>query len=514
LTESVARNPSNLEDFAGRVGPGFQQSFVEPAQEDPTGFFLEEVGPEVVAAGVGAGAGAGAATVSSRASSVPETPASSTETVDAPIQTRTETEPDEVDFDDTAFNQRFFGEELGRKQVGEGQDAAREPETVEAESVALGREIERFGEAQDDGPAADVFEPDSVVQSRRRTTQQPDRRRPDTREEQTDVEFEDQASEDDLLQVSERAASRTQLRTAQDRSSDFTAPASEADETLTLSQQEARLLADREGASSLNLAGFNRDSDVVVEVTPEQRSMVEQFLSDAQEAIEDTNALGSGAGSLVQQNRPQVPDDSLGDLFGDTSRPGDSLPDPAGRARPERPETRSVAEPEPPSLDVNQELGLGLGLQLGSTQTLDQENQFEIGEQDQIQEQDQRQRLEPEQDLGERIIQDSRRPGDFVPDRTTTPNTPGSPGRPANTRPPTDGQPRRTNRPRTPDLPDIDIPEPDSDSGEEDVFGFGQEDEEGDGEFTTSLVGESFGVGVTEEQVDSDDLTGLEGRIR
>jgi len=49
---------------------------------------------------------------------------------------------------------------------------------------------------------------------------------------------------------------------------------------------------------------------------------------------------------------------------------------------------------------------------------------------------------------------------------------------------------------------------------EEELFGFGQDGDEEDSEFSTSLVGEAFGVGVTDEEADADNLTGLEGRIR
>ncbi|MFB6213949.1 MAG: hypothetical protein ABEJ07_05295 [Candidatus Nanohaloarchaea archaeon] len=267
------------------------------------------VGTQLALAGAGAAAAPAIGTALARGASRTETDVT---TKTGPVKTRSEASGTEATLDDTPFNQRTLGEELGRKQTGETADVASNP---------------------------GVVQPDSVVQSRRRTRQQPDTRRPDTREEQTDVEFQDQDQRgEDLLQVSEEAASRTQLRTAQDRSSDFTAPASEADDTLTLSQQEASILAEREGASSLNIAGFTDDGGVEVEVTPEQRSRVEQFLSDAQSAVEDPNALGSGAGSLVQEKRPEVSSDSLRDLFGDTSRPGDSLPDPAGRGRPERPD--------------------------------------------------------------------------------------------------------------------------------------------------------------------------------
>jgi len=256
----------------------------------------------------------------------------------APVKTRSESSGTEASLEDTPFNQRFLGEELGRKRVGERQDAARETETVESESVALGRDIERFGEAQDDGSAADVLEPDFVVQSRRRTTQQPDTRRPDTKEEQTDVEFQDQGGEEDLLQVSEEAASRTQLKTAQDSSSDFTAPATEPDNTFTLSPQEASIVANRGGddVSDLAVQGFTEDGDVIVKTRPSSEFKPTNLLQRAQDAVENPNALGIGAGSLVQEKRPEVSDDSLGDLFGDSSTSGGSLPDAAGRGNPER----------------------------------------------------------------------------------------------------------------------------------------------------------------------------------
>jgi len=49
---------------------------------------------------------------------------------------------------------------------------------------------------------------------------------------------------------------------------------------------------------------------------------------------------------------------------------------------------------------------------------------------------------------------------------------------------------------------------------EEELFGFEEDADEEDSEFSTSLVGESFGVGVTDEEAEGDTLTGLEGRIR
>jgi hypothetical protein len=299
---------------SGKVPGGVQGAIAAGANPDSLRAEAAEnrqraVGTQLALAGAGAAAAPAIGTALARGASRSETDVAAG-TRSGPVKTRSESSGTEASLEDTPFNQRTLGEELGRKQTGETADVASNP---------------------------GVVQPDSVVQSRRRTRQQPDTRRPDTREEQTDVDFQDQGGEEDLLSVSEEAASRTQLRTAQDRSSDFTAPASEADETLTLSQQEASILADREGASSLNIAGFT-DDGVEVEVTPEQRSAVEQFLSDARGAVEDPNALGSGVGSLVQERRPEVSDDSLGDLFGDTSRPGDSLPDPAGRGRPDRPD--------------------------------------------------------------------------------------------------------------------------------------------------------------------------------
>jgi len=77
---------------------------------------------------------------------------------------------------------------------------------------------------------------------------------------------------------------------------------------------------------------------VIVKTRPSSELNPTNLLQRAQDAVENPNALGSGVGSLVQERRPEVSDDSLGDLFGDTSRPGDSLPDPAGRGRPDRPD--------------------------------------------------------------------------------------------------------------------------------------------------------------------------------
>jgi hypothetical protein len=63
---------------------------------------------------------------------------------------------------------------------------------------------------------------------------------------------------------------------------------------------------------------------------------------------------------------------------------------------------------------------------------------------------------------------------------------------------------------RTPS-PDFGLPE---DEDEEEQFGFEEDEDAAESEFTTSLVGESFGVGVTDEEAEGDTLTGLEGRIR
>ncbi len=291
---------------SGQVSGGVQGAIAAGANPDSLRAEAAEnrqraVGTQLALAGAGAAAAPAIGTALARGASRTETDVTAG-TTSGPVKTRSESSGTEASLEDTPFNQRTLGEELERKQT--------------------------------------VARPDSVVQSRRRTTQQPDTRRPDTREEQTDVEFQDQGGEEDLLSVSEEAASRTQLRTAQDRSSDFTAPASEPDNTFTLSPREASIVANRGGedVSTLAVEGFTEDGDVIVRTRPGDGLNPTNLLQRAQDAVENPNALGSGVGSLVQEKRPEVSDDSLGDLFGDTSRPGDSLPDPAGRGRPERPD--------------------------------------------------------------------------------------------------------------------------------------------------------------------------------
>jgi len=458
LTESVARNPSNLEDFAGRVGPGFQQSFVEPAEEDPTGFFLEEVGPEVVAAGVGAGAGA--ATVSSRASSVPETPASSTETVDAPIQTRTETELDEVDFDDTAFNEQILGDTLGEVETGQRTE---------------------------------------VVQSRRDTVQQPDTRRPGT----------DLAAEQ-RRELQEEALMAEEVEETRNRGD------------LALRPDEARVLADREGPD-LDVVGARTDPRGVrvVQTTPDiEGSSVRNAIQRFEDEFVDNNTLGLFGGAPDQTTQTQVTRSLDEVLERDTSpdvvdRPRSredlgELPDIGERTR-ERPETRSeVSDAQAPSLDVNQGIGVGLGLNAAAAAGLAQsEDTVQTPRPDQRQSPFEDEDTDTSQDLGQELIQDTQ-------------TNPGLGPRQGNVFDPVDrsnrDQQRSTdtnrnrNRRRDIDLPDIDFGEDEDE--EEAVFGLGQEDEEADGEFTTSLVGESFGVGVTDEEAEGDTLTGLEGRIR
>lgn len=462
---------------SGQVSGGVQGAIAAGANPDSLRAEAAEnrqraVGTQLALAGAGAAAAPAIGTALARGASRTETdvPASS-----GPVKTRSPNSGTEASLEDTPFNQRTLGEELGRKRTGETADVASNP---------------------------GVVQPDSVVQSRTRTRQQPDTRRPDTREEQTDVEFQDQGSEEDLLQVSEEAASRTQLRTAQDRSSDFTAPATEADDTLTLSQQEASILAEREGASSLNIAGFTDDGGVEVQVTPEQRSTVEQFLSDARGAVEDPNALGSGVGSLVQEKRPEVRDDSLGDLFGDTSRPGDSLPDPAGRGRPERPDlsaaTRNRGDTDTISpsdvTSVSPTVAVGQTQETSTTQnnqTTRPENKQEqtpfnreIQEQPQDQEQGQDTGLDTDLDTTPFAFQT---PGETTRQDTPFPGTAFSnpePGTPTSTTTPNQGS-------GTPfQAPDFDTPQPseqETADSEEAVPG-----EEGPAEAQFGLVGASI----------------------
>jgi hypothetical protein len=458
LTESVARNPSNLEDFAGRVGPGFQQSFVEPAQEDPTGFFLEEVGPEVVAAGVGAGAGA--ATVSSRASSVPETPASSTETIDAPIQTRTETAPNEVDFDDTAFNEEILGDALGEVQTGQRTE---------------------------------------VVQSRRDTLQQPDTRRPGT----------DLAAEQ-RRELQEEALMAEEVEETRNRGD------------LALRPDEARVLADREGPD-LDVVGARTDPRGVrvVQTTPDiEGSSVRNAIQRFEDEFVDNNTLGLFGGAPDQTTQTQVTRSLDEVLETDTSpdvvdRPRSredlgELPDIGERTR-ERPETRSeVSDAQLPRLDLNQGIGVGLGLNAAATPGLAQsEDTVQTPRPDQRQSPFEDEDTDTSQDLGQELIQDTQTNPGLGPrqDNVFDPVDRSNPDQQRNT-----DTNRNRNRRRDIDLPDVDLGEEEDE--EEELFGFGQEDEEGDGEFSTSLVGESFGVGVTDEEAEGDTLTGLEGRIR
>jgi hypothetical protein len=458
LTESVARNPSNLEDFAGRVGPGFQQSFVEPAQEDPTGFFLEEVGPEVVAAGVGAGAGA--ATVSSRASSVPETPASSTETVDAPIQTRTETAPNEVDFEDTAFNEEILGDTLGEVQTGQRTE---------------------------------------VVQSRRDTLQQPDTRRPGT-----DLAAEQQR------ELQEEALMAEEVEETRNRGD------------LALRPDEARVLADREGPD-LDVVGARTDPRGVrvVQTTPDiEGSSVRNAIQRFEDEFVDNNTLGLFGGAPDQTTQTQVTRSLDEVLERDTSpdvvdRPRSredlgELPDIGERTR-GRPETRSeVSDAQAPRLDVNQGIAVGLGLNAGATPGLtESEDTLQTPRPDQRQSPFEEEDTDTSQNLGQELIQDTQTNPGLGPrqDNMFDPVDRSNPDQQRNT-----DTNRNRNRRRDIDLPDIDLDEEEDE--EDDLFGLGQEDEEGDGEFTTSLVGESFGVGVTDEEAEADTLTGLEGRIR
>jgi len=478
LTESVARNPSNLEDFAGRVGPGFQQSFVEPAEEDPTGFFLEEVGPEVVAAGVGAGAGAGAATVSSRATSVPETPASSTETVDAPIQTRTETTPDEVDFDDTAFNEDVF------QTVGQEQ------------------------ESQVAGTNTDNTRVRQVPQSR---NQQPDRRRPGQ-----------QASQQQRRQRAEQFL--TQTDTVESRQNT---------ESIELNPAEARMLSERQG-SSLDILGVTtsqRGGRVVVEVPEGQRGNVLTALQRFQEDFVDNANLGSGPGAFVPREGSQTSSVTELDDFVDEQETNNVV-DPVetgrrnrdiesiGQNEPNNPDLQDagsrtetqneVFDAELPRLDLNQGIGVGLGLNAAATPGLAQsEDTLQTPRPDQRQSPFEDEDTDTSQDLGQELIQDTQ-------------TSPGLGPRQGNVFDPVDrsnrDQQRNTdtnrnrNRRRDIDLPDIDLGEDEDE--EEDVFGFEEDEDAAESEFTTSLVGESFGVGVTDEEAEGDTLTGLEGRIR
>jgi len=333
-----------------------------------------------------------------------------------------------------------------------------------------------------------------VVQSRRDRPQQADSRRPGT----TATEQQARGRSEDFLD-------ETEFQARQD---------SEQDRTVELRPEEAEVLQER---GNFEVVRVNEDRTVTLRdrdrAGPD--NTLDSALRDFQDFVDrsrESQALGSGPGALVPEPRTDRTVD-----FEEIANPVDSpnlrrgtrdtdLPDISRRnrdtdtPRSRGPDTNQVGNSVFRELAGVSALNLGIGQGITPQTPGQTEVNPPINRQDNPSVEDSANVLNQQTEVsqtqglgGFRGVQD---PDFGIPEPGTRPET-GQVREPDN----------RNRRTRDLDIPGFGL---DGSEDEEDGLRRLEDQASGEGEFATSLVGEAFDIGLTEEQADT--LTGLEAR--